>query len=276
MNTRLDRYDHLYLSPHFDDVALSCGGGVFLQTASGESVLVVTIATAEPPDGPISATVQALHNRWRDSLAGEELEDTIVGRRRAEDRAAFAILGADILHLPFQDCIYRLGPAGEVCYPGPTDMFGPISATDADIIDELAATFAGLPPAKKVYGPLSVGGHVDHQATRRAAERVFPDLIYYEDYPYTMRPGALEEVLPRGLRGEWTAEIVRLTPAALAAKIEAVAAYKSQLSSFFTGYDDLALKLREEGQRVIAEAAGTEPHPEGGECLWRRLSRSFN
>jgi LmbE family N-acetylglucosaminyl deacetylase len=270
----MHQYDHLYLSPHFDDVALSCGGRVFRQTTAGESVLVVTIMAAEPPPGLQSETVESLHNRWRDSLGGEGIETGIVALRRAEDRAALAILGADVLHLPFQDCIYRLEPDGRLRYPGPTDMFGHINPQDNDIIDELTRAFAALPPAGHVYLPLGVGRHVDHRVTRLAAERVFIDPAYYEDYPYTMQPGALEEALPPEDRDGWSAEVVALTDVELAAKIDAVAAYKSQMSSFFAGYDDLKIKLLEEGRRVMA---GTIDMPAAGviagERVWRRLSR---
>lgn len=257
-------------------MALSCGGQVFRHAVSGDSVLVVTVMAAEPPAGPQSETVRSLHRRWADSLGGAAVE-AIVAQRRAEDRAAFHILRADVLHLPFLDCIYRPGPDGDPLYPGPTDMFGAFNPADAGIIDAVAGALAALPPADHVYVPLGVGGHIDHGVTRRAAERVFDDIAYYEDYPYTMAAGALEAVLPPEARGDWSAETVWLTETALAAKIAAVAAYRSQLSSFFAGPEDLAARLRDEGRRVTAEAeAGGEPAPDwavGGERLWRRVSR---
>jgi LmbE family N-acetylglucosaminyl deacetylase len=270
------QYDHLYLSPHFDDVALSCGGQVFRHAAIGDSVLVVTVMAAEPPAGPQSETVQSLHRRWADSLGGAPPE-AIVAQRRAEDRAAFQMLRADVLHLVFLDCIYRAGPAGDPLYPGPTDMFGEFNPADADVIDAVAGALAALPPAGQIYGPLGIGRHVDHGVTRRAAERVFGNVAYYEDYPYTMAAGAVEAVLPPEARGDWSAETMWLTETALVAKISAVAAYRSQLSSFFTGPEDLAAKLRDEGRRVMAETeAGGERAPDwavGGERLWRPVSR---
>ena len=267
-----DYYTHLYRSPHFDDAVLSCGGQIFRHTAGGDSVLVVTVATAEPPPGPHSETVASLHRRWADSLGGET-PASIVAQRQAEDVAAFAVLRADVLHLPFLDCIYRCDEDGSPLYPGPTDMFGATNPTDA--ADEaLSAALAGLPRAGRVYLPLGVGGHVDHALTRRAGEQAFAEVTYYEDYPYTMKPGALDVVLPPAGRGNWQAETVWLTEAALAAKTESVSAYRSQLSSFFAGPDDLAAKLREEGRRVLADVQATgEKIPAwaiGGERLWRR------
>lgn len=268
-------YDHLYLSPHFDDVALSCGGSIFRHTAIDDSVLVVTMTAAEPPEDFQSVTVEALHRRWSESLGGAPPRE-MVAQRRAEDRAAFSRLRADVLHLPFFDCIYRAGASGEPLYPGPMDMFGPFNPADESIIEAVAETFRALPAAGQIYVPLGVGNHVDHRVARWAAERVFDEPAYYEDYPYTMTPGALEGALPPEGRHEWSAETMWLTETALHTKIEAVAAYRTQLSSFFTGHDDLARKLREEAQRVLAEAASTgETVPKwamGGERLWRRTA----
>jgi LmbE family N-acetylglucosaminyl deacetylase len=267
------KYDRLYISPHFDDVALSCGGSIFRHTAIGDSVLVVTVTAAEPPDDFHSDTVESLHRRWADSLGGAPLQ-AMVARRRAEDRVAFSRLRADVLHLPFLDCIYRVGPAGDALYPGPVDMFGAFSPADEAIIDAVAKAFGELPAAEQIYAPLGVGNHIDHRVARWAAERFSDNLVYYEDYPYTMAAGALDTALPPESRDGWSAETNWLTETALKTKIEAVAAYRSQLSSFFTGRDDLANKLREEGRRVWVETeAGGQTAPNwavGGERLWRR------
>lgn len=279
-------YDHLYLSPHFDDAVLSCGGQIARHTAAGQSVLVVTITGGDPPAEAPSDTVAMLHQRWATSLAAvpgtfrsawhfptnpqeEEaakpsLEGAapgdlsvgaaIVAQRRAEDRAALALLGAEPLHLSFLDCIYRCGPDAEALYPGPADMFSPLNPADEATVAALAEAFAALPPAHQVYLPLGVGNHVDHLATRRAAERVFAAPRYYEDYPYTARPGALTEALPPETRAAWSAATVWLDEAALAAKTAAVGAYASQLSSFFANADDLAAQLRADGRRALADA----------------------
>ena len=79
---------------------------------------------------------------------------------------------------------------------------------DAATLAALAEAFAALPAAGRVYLPLGVGGHVDHLATRRAAERVFTAPLYYEEYPYTAWPGALAAALwDRPLRSSETSEV---------------------------------------------------------------------
>src|SRR6185295_15615325 len=60
-----DGYDHIYLSPHLDDAALSCGGAIARHANAGARVLVVTICTAAPPsDGPFSDFANEVHQGW--------------------------------------------------------------------------------------------------------------------------------------------------------------------------------------------------------------------
>jgi hypothetical protein len=122
----------------------------------------------------------------------------------------------------------------------------------------LAQRLRGLPRRGQIVAPLAVGNHVDHQIVRQAAEEAFGgELLYYEDYPYVAVEGALERVIAPGDEG-WEARVVTLDEAAMTAKIEAVAAYASQLSSFFADHADLEAQLRSHAQRS------------GGERLWRK------
>ena len=66
-------YDHIYLSPHLDDAALSCGGGIAAQRAAGERALVVTLCTAAPaPDMQFSDLALEFHRKW--GLAPAEVD----------------------------------------------------------------------------------------------------------------------------------------------------------------------------------------------------------
>jgi hypothetical protein len=66
-------------------------------------------------------------------------------------------------------------------------------------------------------------------------------LLYYEEYPYVQNTRALETFVDR--KG-WYSERVRLDETAVLARINAVAAYKSQLSTFFNGRHDLEKQIR--------------------------------
>ncbi|MCP5190661.1 MAG: PIG-L family deacetylase, partial [Pseudomonadales bacterium] len=54
-------YDSIYLSPHLDDVPLSCGGQVYQETSAGRRVLVVTLVAGRPTLDRLSHSAQYLH-----------------------------------------------------------------------------------------------------------------------------------------------------------------------------------------------------------------------
>ena len=59
------QYDLIYLSPHLDDAALSCGGQIARFRGEGRSVLIVTVTAGDPPTGAESRYIQELHSRWQ-------------------------------------------------------------------------------------------------------------------------------------------------------------------------------------------------------------------
>jgi LmbE family N-acetylglucosaminyl deacetylase len=248
-------YNTIYLSPHLDDAALSCGGMIWTDTAVHQSSLVVTVMAGDPPPAAPSGYVQSLHQRWN-------LASDAVAARRQEDVNACRILGADYWHWDVPDCIYRYHPVtGEPFYGSDDDIFGEIHPQEMGLIEQLARLIAALPAYDRLVVPLTAGHHVDHQLVRLATERNGRSnhLIYYEDYPYVRDEAALADVVsPEDSR--WQVQVVPLTATAVSAKIEAVAAYESQMSTFFNGRADLATQLSAYALKA------------GGERLWYRLT----
>lgn len=246
-----NHYHSIYLSPHLDDATLSCGGQIFQQSAAGRRVLVVTITAGDPPVDTLSAYARSLQERWA-------LESNAVAARRAEDYAANAILGADTLHWSVPDCIYRLDPITQIpFYVSDADIFGEVHPTEAHLVNQLAAQIQALPACDQLYVPLTIGHHVDHLLTRAAAEAAGGSpRVYYEDYPYAQQPGALERVIPPG-SSHWQSQSTPLTAAARHAKIEAILAFRSQISTFWRDRADLEGQVGGYAQQV------------GGERLWR-------
>ena len=111
MNTRLTdlvhrvdlaRYTRVYLSPHLDDAALSCGGTI---AASPDRALVITLCTAPPSETNFNAVAVEFHAEW--GLAPDE----VLHVRRAEDAEAMTILGVDYVYADWLDAIYRMPEA---------------------------------------------------------------------------------------------------------------------------------------------------------------------
>ncbi len=245
-----ERYKTIYLSPHLDDAALSCGGRIVQQTSQHEPVLIVTHMAGQPtPYLRLSAFAQELHQRWG-------LPQNTMLVRRDEDAAACQVLRADFEHWDFLDAIYRTDPAtGEQCYPTWETITTSQHPLDEATIDQLAQRFAQLPPADEIVVPLTAGQHVDHRLVRQAAEQAFgaERLLYYEDYPYAAKQGAVEAVLHPTMQSTQ----IMLPETAVITKTEAIWAYASQRSSFFEDWVDAQKKIRAYAEQV------------GGERYWQ-------
>ena len=227
-----DTYAHVYLSPHLDDAILSCGGTIARQAASGERVLVVAICTAAPrPEGPFNAIAQELHNTW-----GLDPAEVVTARLR-EDSLAMEMVGADSYHAGMLDAIYRYPDA----YATRETLFG-TPAADDPLWQQLRLFVSDLcdrTPRAKIYAPLAIGDHVDHQITFAVARDSRPGAdAFYEDFPYAAKPRAVESRLQ-------TLKLV-LTPVntdisdTINRKISAIAAYSSQLQELFGGAGAMA------------------------------------
>ena len=245
-----DRYDAIYLSPHLDDVVLSCGGQIFQRTRAGQSVLVLTTMAPETIPPPPSEHAAIFLKR-----CGLEKGGGLT--RRREDEAACRRLGAESIHDGLWEGASRRDASGAALYPTHASMFGAVRADDDPLREKLVARLAGLPPTGAMIAPLGVGGHVDHQLVRQAAEQVFGTALrYYEDYPYANKFGAVRPYVQP--RREWAAERIRLDREAFQARYEAVMSYASQVGLLFNGAHTVRWKLRAYIWRV------------GGERLWRK------
>jgi len=251
----------IYLSPHLDDVAFSCGGLLWEQAQAHTPVEIWTICAGDPPARPLSAFAEELHDRWegpfpatigrhvgknrprrRPDAPGASLSSQAVARRRSEDIDACRQLSAAYRHFPYLDCIYRTHPQTSVhLYPDREAIFGGLDPAEEELVQALAddlllhlpdegqrTTGDFSPPA--VVCPLAIGGHVDHQLLRRAAERLPGPLWYYADFPYARHAaGELADLEHAG----WERCTFPISPPGMQAWIAALAAHASQVSSFW-------------------------------------------
>jgi len=223
---------HIFLSPHYDDIALSCGGTAAVLSAAGRTPEVALIFGDHPdPAQPLTSFAQQLHKQWGMSAA------EVISGRRAEERMASVALGTCDRFLPFRDAIYR----GER-HLSDEDLFGSVKSDEADlagkIIDELRLCADGAPNTR-IYAPLAIGHHVDHQHAFLAGLELIRrgwEVWFYEDLPYGLRQANVdarrEQIAQDGLKpgpavevgGQWKR------------KIDAIMAYPSQLSTIFGQY----------------------------------------
>jgi LmbE family N-acetylglucosaminyl deacetylase len=217
----------IFLSPHLDDVVYSCGGFIWDLTNTGQNVEVWTICAADPPLGNLSLFAASLHTDWG-------LAENAYQIRRAEDESALQILGAQPRYLSFIDCIYRQSSEGEYFYDSEEAIFGGLLASESGLIDDLAADLESeLPGDSRVIAPLGIGNHVDHELTRKAANRLSRSASYYADYPYAREGRGIEILSFLSSSDDWSSEIFPVSDSGISRWIQASRAYESQLSIFW-------------------------------------------
>jgi LmbE family N-acetylglucosaminyl deacetylase len=219
----------LFISPHLDDAILSCGGYINRLRVQGVKVIIATVFTADyNGQAPLSELAQSNLRKWG-------LGANPFAKRCEEDRLAASHLGADVLHLGFQDCIFRQDTPGRFLY---TQRVVDVTVHSFDLttllpalqmaLEELLAKYAGQ--KMHIFCPLGLGAHVDHLLVRLAVEFVgAPGMIhYYEEFPYALRPNAngnqIESMSPR---------TISLSESDLQARLSASADYISQIPGLF-------------------------------------------
>jgi LmbE family N-acetylglucosaminyl deacetylase len=343
---------HVFVAPHPDDVALSCGGLIASLRELGQTVTIITVFSGEEVDGSAPAGIPVYErealgfgsktmwpsteafNRssilpdypqvpawvaeddrleatqsdsdaaakrfWQRSswyrrasirsepLAGQPLMDELstqgpvlteelvdaagagelMARRRLEDETYAAFAEASIVFLDLPDAVFRGYENDEELLNTPRD-------DDAAPYDILRREIVRLEP-QKLYLPLGVGNHVDHQLCRDVGVRLLaegrrwvmpgPDyagiVTFYEDFPYAwwndfvhlddLPPSAFAD-LPQtvGLVPEY-ADIAEQ----LERKITGINIYESQIERLFTGTQEMARQVRAYGRKVSLLGGG--------------------
>lgn len=249
---------HVFLAPHYDDVALSCGGTVVSLSGTGDPPLIVTIFGGTPA-GRLTEFAREMHDRW-----GVGPGDALAMRRR-EERCAAQALGAEAIWLEFLDAIYR-----GTRYTSDPAIFGDIHPDESDmpnvilraLVQRLGIERSG---SHVFYLPLGIGNHVDHQHTLRVGMQLAEsghDVWSYEDFPYAGDPDWRDSIEQRAsLVKSNESRLVMLTDAHMDRKVNAVRCYGSQLDIIFRHQGDPDAAMR----RYARLVGGSGP----AERYWR-------
>ena len=249
---------HLFLSPHFDDAVLSCGATIHKLTANGEKVEVRTVMAGTPPRLPDTPFIHELHTRWQGG-------PNPVQTRTQEDATAVQQLGAHAGRMVnWFDCVYRMTRSGEALYPDEASIFGAVNPADMTgiLVPTIVLSVHEIP--RFIYAPLGAGHHVDHQIVRDWAinlKQYYPwvALKFYEEYPYTQDPQAVDNALSI-IQKAYPAlrlklELVALDEADIQGKVEAIACYTSQITTFWPDTQQMESATRQS----LATAGGGTP-----------------
>jgi LmbE family N-acetylglucosaminyl deacetylase len=203
----------LLLSPHLDDAVLDCWSVL----TSGSALRVVNVFAGTPAAGSVS---------YYERLAGARDSAEHVRRRLAEDREALALAARAPVNLGFLARSHRRGR------PEPS-------------FRALDSALAPHGPVSAVLAPAALGAaHPDHEMVRSYAlalarqgipARLYADAPYGVAYGWpawvTGEPTDVDIGAYWGTRGRQDgAQVVRLEPAAAAAKLAAMRTYRSEFA----------------------------------------------
>jgi LmbE family N-acetylglucosaminyl deacetylase len=236
----------IFLSPHYDDVVLSCGGTVALLADEGCEPVVVTVFAGEVPDDFITDFAKWKHSRW--GVTGVEQN---VLRRQEEDRNGVEALGARAHWLGYPDAIYR----GDR-YLSDQSLFGAPQAVETGLVNLIVDEVRSLPEwadEGTVFVPLGIGEHVDHQimftvgcVLAKRGTRVFA----YEDCPYAIHtPAGLDRRLEE-VDGDIGAPLVVPIGTTLERRIDAIFAYRSQVPVIFRFTTDVSGTMADFARKI--------------------------
>ena len=218
---------HLFLSPHFDDVVLSCGGTIALLRDLGREVTIATVFAGDMPAGERSAFGERHVHLW-----GDEAEPLEV--RRAEDESVRRVLDVHVWHGQYPDAPFRRHPQeGRWLYTSDWALFRLPDPSEGDVPQRIAGEVSALLDERtRVYVPLGLGNHVDHVLLSMAGHilaRSGVDVTWYEDYPYAERDSRVQRLEQQG----WWPALVPLSQTHVEAKLQAILCYQSQIPSLF-------------------------------------------
>ena len=210
----------LFLSPHLDDVAFSCGGLLAQLGDAGWRTVLATAFTQSVPN-PAGFALECQTSK------GLPASLDYMALRRDEDRAAAAILGVHDLHwLDLPEAPHR-------GYDDAPALFGPMRNGD-EVWRPLAAHIQtlldDLQPAL-VLAPQGLGNHVDHRQMITAVLTLprLPCLAFYRDTPYALRNQSARPDVRLSGQGACAAGIA----GGLDRKVAASSAYASQIGFQF-------------------------------------------
>jgi len=336
---------HVFVAPHPDDVALSCGGLIASLRELGQNVAILTVFSGNTEsddlttyqrealgfgsktlwpaseafnrssilaDYPTAAMVpswaatdegldatqidadSAAKRFWQRSswyrrasirnvsIAGQPVIDDLstqgavmtdeiidaaaagdlMARRRMEDERYAYFAEASIIFLDLPDAVFR-------GYEGDEQLLGAPRADDTAPFELLRTEITRLEP-QKVYLPLGVGGHVDHQLCREVGVGLLaesrkwimpgPDytgaVVFYEDFPYAYwnEFGGLSDLGPDAFAG--LPQDVNIFPTyadisdQMEYKITGIQMYESQMARLFDDTKAMADAVRAYGRTM--------------------------
>ena len=206
---------------------------------------------------------------FTDSVAEAAVAGDLMARRRVEDERFAYFAEAAIVFLDLPDAVFR-------GYQDDDQLLGEPSPDDEPPFDVLRREIERLEP-QRVYFPLGIGGHVDHQLSRTVGMQLLglnrdwimpgPDyagsVVFYEDFPYAWWEDFRRiEDLPAQVLAGLPPDIALAPQFAdvtdqIEKKITGITIYESQLERLFDGPREMADAVRSHA-KIVAETGAID------------------
>jgi len=184
----------VFVSPHFDDAALSAGG--FLTKISENKKVVVINVFTKGNSGPYTLSASKF-------LQLSDVYDAnyLYEKRAIEDQKALKKKNIQIINLGFVDATFRtintnifrktvgkIIPEMNYVYPiyRLNVLHGKISINDKVLLENLAVRLSKIIKNDDiVFAPLGIGGHVDHRIVNQIVRKLKNTKVFWRDFPYS-------------------------------------------------------------------------------------------
>jgi LmbE family N-acetylglucosaminyl deacetylase len=231
--TQSTHYHSIFISPHLDDVAFSCGG-ILWRLSQRKRILVINVFS----DYGSKTTI-----------------------RRQEEENAARCFGYESICLDLPDFPLREWFGWSVLQRNRV-----LTDKDRRLADQVGGRLKALMRGIEyqwIYLPLGVGLHRDHQICFQAGLKAFSSekVLFYEDVPYALNADALKKRLDT-LAGSFWPELVEITDS-FENKMRGTLCYQSQLCGCFGSEEDMRRRYRE--FHTIEQSAKGSLH----ERIWR-------
>ncbi len=227
-----DKKPVYFVSPHLDDAIYSCGA-LIAHLAQHIPIHVINVFTSS---GNGHNTLSA--RMFLRACAFDNSEQLFIERRK-EDARILKSLGVSVTNLDLVDALWRqkantdfISKMTQKVLPEFAHMYptyqlhisrGKVSRWDSPTIKALTQKLQNLIPRDAViFAPSAIGDHVDHVLVRRVCEKTFERVVYWTDFPYTIRTKKRAQDVVKGV------EIFECVPDQKK-KMDLMDGYKTQL-----------------------------------------------
>lgn len=224
------KYECVFVSPHQDDVILSCGS--LLRGLTGKvSITVINVFTAahKKPYTFSAKRFLSYSNGYSDARE-------LYKEREKEDKEVFSQLAIKPINLGLEDALFRRRNKRTIIGNIIPEFDHLYLTYQWHIIKSVAANDPAILQLKKrlesfkkkktlIFAPYGIGNHADHVIVRKVCEQLFDTYILYSDFPYNMRLNNYGKTLADG-------ETYRLDPN-IGEKTKLIKGYKTQFNGLF-------------------------------------------